>query len=74
MNNISPFRTKKGKKGNESLFQKNHVFFKPPDIQNVETDQSLYLARPQCDMNNYRSLTKGCMKLISFFQNDLQPG
>ena len=42
---------------------------------NVETDQSLYLARPQCDMNNsYRSLTKGCMKLISFFQNDLQAG
>ena len=71
MNNISPFTTKKGKKGNESLFQKNHV----PDIQNVETDQSLYLARPQCDMNNsYRSLTKGCMKLISFFQNDLQAG
>ena len=42
---------------------------------NVETNQSLYLARPQCDMNNsYCSLTKVCMKLISYFQNDLQAG
>jgi hypothetical protein len=61
MNNISPFTTKKGKKKVMKVYSQRITFFNLLTY-NVETDQSVYLARPQCDMNNsYRSLTKGCM-------------